>query len=237
MVSYVTSGIAALASSASVASVHFGSTSILLLLRLPLALLQRFLLLSLVVPTQPSFPSTAATSSSSPLTTSDSTAHAHSKHPAPTSATLLNVISGAAVTAPSSFPRLHLITYYALNLLYFWLLATPVVSFILGTYLWLSVNYLGQHWNEAFSSLRVENFKVGVQQQLNFECFDRLSLDDFFIAFSLARLLASFFACSLYSSHTSFLGCCISYLAFWCTRLPPFPPRISCACTLPKKAI
>ena len=67
-------------------------------------------------------------------------------------------VSGAALTA--SLPRLHMIMYYTATLLYFWLLATPVVSFVFGTYLWLSVSYLKDHWNEAFSSLRLDSYKV-----------------------------------------------------------------------------
>ena len=38
-------------------------------------------------------------------------------------------------------------------------LATPVVSFVFGTYLYLSLNMFGCHYNEAFSSLRIASYK------------------------------------------------------------------------------
>ena len=70
----------------------------------------------------------------------------------------VEVFSSAALSSP--LPRLHLLAYYSATCLYYWLLATPLVSFVFGSYLFLSVYYLGQHWNEAFSSLRIESFKV-----------------------------------------------------------------------------
>jgi hypothetical protein len=42
---------------------------------------------------------------------------------------------------------------------FFWIIATPVAAQIMGTYLFLSVNWLGCHMNEAFSSLRIEDYK------------------------------------------------------------------------------
>ncbi|KAG3116671.1 hypothetical protein PI124_g5888 [Phytophthora idaei] len=58
-----------------------------------------------------------------------------------------------------SLGRTELWTYYASVFPYFWVLATPVVSFVFGTYLYLSLNILGCHYNEAFSSLRIASYK------------------------------------------------------------------------------
>uniref|UniRef100_A0AAV1T0I2 Calcineurin-like phosphoesterase domain-containing protein n=1 Tax=Peronospora matthiolae TaxID=2874970 RepID=A0AAV1T0I2_9STRA len=58
-----------------------------------------------------------------------------------------------------SLGRMELWTYYASVFPYFWVLATPVVSFVFGTYLYLSLNMFGCHYNEAFSSLRIASYK------------------------------------------------------------------------------
>ncbi|RLN59801.1 hypothetical protein BBJ29_003927 [Phytophthora kernoviae] len=58
-----------------------------------------------------------------------------------------------------SLSRMELWTYYASVFPYFWVLATPVVSFVFGTYLYLSLNIFGCHYNEAFSSLRIASYK------------------------------------------------------------------------------
>ncbi|KAI9989837.1 hypothetical protein PInf_020124 [Phytophthora infestans] len=58
-----------------------------------------------------------------------------------------------------SLGRTELWAYYASVFPYFWVLATPVVSFVFGTYLYLSLNILGCHYNEAFSSLRIASYK------------------------------------------------------------------------------
>lgn len=44
-------------------------------------------------------------------------------------------------------------------LAYFWLLATPAVGLVFGTYLFLAVTFGGVHYDEAFSSLRVPHYK------------------------------------------------------------------------------
>lgn len=49
--------------------------------------------------------------------------------------------------------------YYASVFLYFWVLSTPVVSLIFGSYLYLCINWLHLHFDEAFSSLRIANYK------------------------------------------------------------------------------
>jgi hypothetical protein len=42
---------------------------------------------------------------------------------------------------------------------FYWVIATPVAAQIMGTYLFLCINWLGVHMNEAFSSLRIEDYK------------------------------------------------------------------------------
>ena len=55
--------------------------------------------------------------------------------------------------------RLQAAGYYAGALAYYWLLATPTVAFLFGCYLYVSVNWLHVHYDEAFSSLQVPHFK------------------------------------------------------------------------------
>ena len=40
--------------------------------------------------------------------------------------------------------------YYLRSFFLYWLTAVPLVAFVLGTYLYLSCNVLGNHWNESF---------------------------------------------------------------------------------------
>ncbi|KAF6163941.1 hypothetical protein GIB67_011265 [Kingdonia uniflora] len=49
--------------------------------------------------------------------------------------------------------------YYASVFLYFWVLSTPVVSLVFGSYLYICINWLHIHFDEAFSSLRIANYK------------------------------------------------------------------------------
>ncbi|XP_071694090.1 uncharacterized protein [Rutidosis leptorrhynchoides] len=49
--------------------------------------------------------------------------------------------------------------YYASVFLYFWVLSTPVVSLVFGSYLYICINWLHLHFDEAFSSLRIANYK------------------------------------------------------------------------------
>ncbi|KAI3726692.1 hypothetical protein L1987_66492 [Smallanthus sonchifolius] len=49
--------------------------------------------------------------------------------------------------------------YYASVFLYFWVLSTPVVSLVFGSYLYICKNWLHLHFDEAFSSLRIANYK------------------------------------------------------------------------------
>ncbi|XP_010529533.1 PREDICTED: uncharacterized protein LOC104806367 [Tarenaya hassleriana] len=49
--------------------------------------------------------------------------------------------------------------YYASVFLYFWVFSTPVVSLVFGSYLYVCINWLHIHFDEAFSSLRIANYK------------------------------------------------------------------------------
>ncbi|XP_076912626.1 uncharacterized protein LOC143570994 [Bidens hawaiensis] len=51
------------------------------------------------------------------------------------------------------------VIYYASVFLYFWVLSTPVVSLVFGSYLYICINWLHLHFDEAFSSLRIANYK------------------------------------------------------------------------------
>ncbi|CAI0558244.1 unnamed protein product [Linum tenue] len=51
------------------------------------------------------------------------------------------------------------IIYYASVFLYFWVFSTPIVSFVFGSYLYICINWLQIHFDEAFSSLRIANYK------------------------------------------------------------------------------
>ncbi|CAK9151521.1 unnamed protein product, partial [Ilex paraguariensis] len=52
------------------------------------------------------------------------------------------------------------VIYYASVFLYFWVFSTPVVSLIFGSYLYICINWLHIHFDEAFSSLRIANYKA-----------------------------------------------------------------------------
>ncbi|KAL0917207.1 hypothetical protein M5K25_012255 [Dendrobium thyrsiflorum] len=52
------------------------------------------------------------------------------------------------------------VIYYASTFLYFWVLSTPVVSLIFGCYLYICINWFHIHFDEAFSSLRIANYKA-----------------------------------------------------------------------------
>ncbi|KAK4274712.1 hypothetical protein QN277_017898 [Acacia crassicarpa] len=59
-----------------------------------------------------------------------------------------------------SLSRGGAVIYYASVFLYFWVLSTPVVSFVFGSYLYFCINWLHIHFDEAFSSLRIANYKA-----------------------------------------------------------------------------
>lgn len=55
---------------------------------------------------------------------------------------------------------------------FIWLLATPTAAKIMGSYLFLSINYLGLHLNESFSSLRIEDYKHFLRMRIDPESKD-----------------------------------------------------------------
>lgn len=59
-----------------------------------------------------------------------------------------------------SLSRGAAIIYYASMFLYFWVLSTPVVSLVFGSYLYICINWFHIHFDEAFSSLRIANYKA-----------------------------------------------------------------------------
>ncbi|GAA0165384.1 hypothetical protein Leryth_012930 [Lithospermum erythrorhizon] len=57
--------------------------------------------------------------------------------------------------------------YYSSVFLYFWVLSTPVVSLVFGSYLYICINWLHLHFDEAFSSLRIANYKSFTRFHIN----------------------------------------------------------------------
>ncbi|KAH9758348.1 metallophos domain-containing protein [Citrus sinensis] len=66
-----------------------------------------------------------------------------------------------------SLSRGGAVIYYASVFLYFWVFSTPVVSLVLGSYLYICVNWLHLHFDEAFSSLRIANYKAFTRFHIN----------------------------------------------------------------------
>lgn len=58
-----------------------------------------------------------------------------------------------------SLSRGGAVIYYASIFLYFWVFSTPVVSLVFGSYLYICINWFHIHFDEAFSSLRIANYK------------------------------------------------------------------------------
>ncbi|PSS31405.1 Digeranylgeranylglyceryl phosphate synthase [Actinidia chinensis var. chinensis] len=56
-----------------------------------------------------------------------------------------------------SLSRGGAVIYYASVFLYFWVFSTPIVSLVFGSYLYICINWLHLHFDEAFSSLRIAN--------------------------------------------------------------------------------
>jgi uncharacterized membrane protein YgcG len=75
------------------------------------------------------------------------------------------VARNAICAAPSvaagfaGLSRLQLTAYYAGMLAYYWLLAIPAMGFVFGLYLYVCVCWFHVHYDEAFSALRIANFK------------------------------------------------------------------------------
>ncbi|ONK74823.1 uncharacterized protein A4U43_C03F10500 [Asparagus officinalis] len=59
-----------------------------------------------------------------------------------------------------SLSRGDAIIYYASVFLYFWVFSTPIVSLVFGSYLYICINWFHVHFDEAFSSLRIANYKA-----------------------------------------------------------------------------
>ncbi|ETO31334.1 hypothetical protein RFI_05786, partial [Reticulomyxa filosa] len=55
--------------------------------------------------------------------------------------------------------RAHRLLYHITAVLFYWILCTPLAAFVVALYLFVSVNFLGIHFTEAFSSMRMEDFK------------------------------------------------------------------------------
>jgi hypothetical protein len=62
-------------------------------------------------------------------------------------------------TGMDSLPRGFVLAYYTSVFLYYWVFSTPVVSLVFGSYLFACINWLHLHFDEAFSSLRIANYK------------------------------------------------------------------------------
>ncbi|KAF8040168.1 hypothetical protein BT93_B2407 [Corymbia citriodora subsp. variegata] len=57
--------------------------------------------------------------------------------------------------------------YYASVLHYFWVISNPVVSLVFGSYLYVCVKWLHLHYDEAFSSLRIADYKGFTRFHIN----------------------------------------------------------------------
>ncbi|KAK9756332.1 hypothetical protein RND81_01G089700 [Saponaria officinalis] len=66
-----------------------------------------------------------------------------------------------------SLSRSYTAIYYASVFLYFWVFSTPIVSLIFGSYLYICINWLHIHFDEAFSSLRIANYKSFTRFHIN----------------------------------------------------------------------
>ncbi|GAB4856600.1 hypothetical protein Ancab_014516 [Ancistrocladus abbreviatus] len=66
-----------------------------------------------------------------------------------------------------SLSRAGAAIYYASIFLYFWVFSTPVVSMVFGSYLYICINWLHIHFDEAFSSLRIANYKSFTRFHIN----------------------------------------------------------------------
>ncbi|MCO5547613.1 hypothetical protein L7F22_001064 [Adiantum nelumboides] len=59
----------------------------------------------------------------------------------------------------AALPRGYALVYYVSIFFYYWVLSTPVVSLVFGCYLYICINWFNLHFDEAFSSLRISNYK------------------------------------------------------------------------------
>lgn len=67
----------------------------------------------------------------------------------------------------AAYSRAGAVMYYASVFLYFWVFTTPVVSLIFGSYLYICINWFHLHFDEAFSSLRIANYKAFTRFHIN----------------------------------------------------------------------
>ncbi|GBG34022.1 Hypothetical Protein FCC1311_102452 [Hondaea fermentalgiana] len=67
---------------------------------------------------------------------------------------------GCAPLAPSQLSRFDFVSYYLGNYLYMYIIAADLGAMILGLYLYVCVTFFKLHWNEAFSSIRCEDYKT-----------------------------------------------------------------------------
>ena len=75
--------------------------------------------------------------------------------------------SNICKTGIQSLSRGGAVIYYASVFLYFWVFSTPVVSLVFGSYLYICINWLHIHFDEAFSSLRIANYKSFTRFHIN----------------------------------------------------------------------
>ncbi len=69
-------------------------------------------------------------------------------------------VGGSGVAAGfAALGRLHVLAYYGGMLAYYWVLAIPGMGVVLGLYLYVCVCWFHVHYDEAFSALRIANFK------------------------------------------------------------------------------
>ncbi|XP_044511107.1 uncharacterized protein LOC123229391 [Mangifera indica] len=66
-----------------------------------------------------------------------------------------------------SLSRGGAVIYYSSVFLSFWVFSTPVVSLVFGSYLYICINWLNIHFDEAFSSLRIANYKAFTRFHIN----------------------------------------------------------------------
>ena len=73
-----------------------------------------------------------------------------------------NIVQSLLLTCANAMIRvaaMQAAAYYLGMLAYYWVLATPAVGFLFGCYLYIAVNWFHVHYDEAFSALRIPNFK------------------------------------------------------------------------------
>ncbi|KAH7429398.1 hypothetical protein KP509_09G046200 [Ceratopteris richardii] len=67
----------------------------------------------------------------------------------------------------TALPRAYALVYYVGVFFYYWVLSTPVVSLVFGCYLYICINWFNLHFDEAFSSLRISNYKSFTRFHVN----------------------------------------------------------------------